>query len=404
MLSIKHSSQYSVEDFERYYTGKMPENEMHALEKAAMDDPFLGDALEGYAFAPTPTRDFKDLKERLNKKQGGKIIWYKGKISVQLLKVAAIILFITGVYWVIQNNTNTISDNALASKESLIAADSSNINKTEPFPATDISKAQQNPEPSLKIKLPVSVSSNKAKADSTGIIKNNSSDSYSRSEAEQNTASSERLNNPVANPNKEIRNESVQNIKGRIMNDSGMPVSFAQVVEKGKKNGIIANSSGEFNFPLTNPSSQLIVNAKGYEPVTYSINKNNSIQDIVMQSDEPGLKEPVTNLDTKRRKSNSLTLSAAVPKITVKNAIPLQELERVNYFANDSLQRMYKLISGSSTSIIVGFNINSNNEATNFDFNNTECEICNREAIRLIKLNRWKIINPAIKAEATVIF
>ena len=44
---MSQDHKYTAADFERYHSGKMSAGEMHALEKAAMEDPFLADALEG---------------------------------------------------------------------------------------------------------------------------------------------------------------------------------------------------------------------------------------------------------------------------------------------------------------------------------------------------------------------
>lgn len=41
---------YSYADIERYLQGKMNATEMHEMEKAALTDAFLADAIEGYAF------------------------------------------------------------------------------------------------------------------------------------------------------------------------------------------------------------------------------------------------------------------------------------------------------------------------------------------------------------------
>ena len=44
----KYNNGFTAGDFERYHNGSMSPLEMHQLEKAAMEDPFLADALEGY--------------------------------------------------------------------------------------------------------------------------------------------------------------------------------------------------------------------------------------------------------------------------------------------------------------------------------------------------------------------
>ena len=58
----KHTNTYSAADIEKYWTGKLTPAEMHAMEKAALDDPFLADAMEGYSrFADGSENIQKDL-------------------------------------------------------------------------------------------------------------------------------------------------------------------------------------------------------------------------------------------------------------------------------------------------------------------------------------------------------
>ncbi|MGZ5134537.1 MAG: hypothetical protein ACXWCG_05290 [Flavitalea sp.] len=47
----EHSQQYSASDIQSYLKGQMSAEEMHAMETAALDDPFLADAIEGYEAA-----------------------------------------------------------------------------------------------------------------------------------------------------------------------------------------------------------------------------------------------------------------------------------------------------------------------------------------------------------------
>jgi hypothetical protein len=39
---------YSAEDIHRYFSGKMNASEMHAMEKASLEDALLAEAMEGY--------------------------------------------------------------------------------------------------------------------------------------------------------------------------------------------------------------------------------------------------------------------------------------------------------------------------------------------------------------------
>ncbi len=60
----KHNRQYTLTDIEQYLLGKLSPAEMHELEKAAVQDPFLADAIEGYQ-----SSDLLRAKEDLTKIQ-----------------------------------------------------------------------------------------------------------------------------------------------------------------------------------------------------------------------------------------------------------------------------------------------------------------------------------------------
>ena len=91
---------FTTADIEKYHKGLLSDKERHDLEKAALDDPFLADALEGYAVAGVDhTVDIADLKKRLADKVGsGKVITMKGggKTSFTWLRVAALVIVLVG--------------------------------------------------------------------------------------------------------------------------------------------------------------------------------------------------------------------------------------------------------------------------------------------------------------------
>ncbi|HEX4374426.1 MAG TPA: hypothetical protein VHZ50_14085, partial [Puia sp.] len=65
--NIKH---YSAADIQNYVAGKLSAAEMHAIEKAALDDPFLADAIEGMENSiergsVSLNEDINDLQKRL---------------------------------------------------------------------------------------------------------------------------------------------------------------------------------------------------------------------------------------------------------------------------------------------------------------------------------------------------
>jgi len=96
---IKH---YTAADIERYHKGLLTSKERHALEKAALDDPFLADALEGYAVAGVNTaEDLAELQQRLENRisdQRSKIVplTQNKKNTNQWMRVAAMVIVLAG--------------------------------------------------------------------------------------------------------------------------------------------------------------------------------------------------------------------------------------------------------------------------------------------------------------------
>ena len=110
---------YSAADIERYHSGQMPDAEMHALEKAALDDPFLADALEGYSFSVHPSAEIASLKERLreaSKDNRTTALFFRNH---NWMKAAAILLVVTGAAWLIFRNNATTNQEQAANQEVL---------------------------------------------------------------------------------------------------------------------------------------------------------------------------------------------------------------------------------------------------------------------------------------------
>ena len=66
MAIEKNIKTFTASDIQKYHNGLLSAKEMHEMEKAALDDPFLADALEGYAMpGVNVVSDIADLKNRL---------------------------------------------------------------------------------------------------------------------------------------------------------------------------------------------------------------------------------------------------------------------------------------------------------------------------------------------------
>src|SRR5207237_1184848 len=96
MIQSPENNFFTAADIERYHKGEMSAEERHALEKAALDDPFLADALEGYAYTTHATEDLEKIKARLQPKtvQKKTIVLWK-----TWMKVAAVLLVVGAGVW-----------------------------------------------------------------------------------------------------------------------------------------------------------------------------------------------------------------------------------------------------------------------------------------------------------------
>lgn len=101
MANDNNIQTFTAFDIEKYHKGLLSPKERHALEKAALDDPFLADALEGYTANVNVAADLAELQKRLQEKtETAKVIPISGAkgsgSSFRLLRIAAIIIIVLG--------------------------------------------------------------------------------------------------------------------------------------------------------------------------------------------------------------------------------------------------------------------------------------------------------------------
>jgi hypothetical protein len=166
----EHISHYSAADIQRYVQGKLSAREMHAMEKAALDDPFLADAIEGMQQALTDhdeslvTGQLNQLQQQFQTRTGtaaGKVVAFKPFRYWQAVAAAAVVVIIAGV-WIYSLGTNT------PEKELAVIA------KTE----EEKQHHQQAPEPAFKESQEMAVSTDSVTAQGNAANATSEPDSY----------------------------------------------------------------------------------------------------------------------------------------------------------------------------------------------------------------------------------
>ncbi len=111
---------FSAGDIEKYHHGLLTPGERNALEKAALDDPFLADALEGFAVPGIDHKaDLADLQSRLGKRTSDeKVIPIgAGKSYGRWLRIAALFVFIAGSATLVYKMAGKSKDTGIAKTE-----------------------------------------------------------------------------------------------------------------------------------------------------------------------------------------------------------------------------------------------------------------------------------------------
>jgi hypothetical protein len=157
MIDRNSHINYSLEDIEKYLKGKMSAAEMHELEKAALQDPFLSDAIEGYRETSMETAHgyLQEIKqELLRDKEEAKIVSLLSSNSLKWWQMAAAILIIATlgtVTWKLTHQNNKQEGLAENKKEVVIKNDSARQSLTTSTPKSKAAfdKALSSPEKAI---------------------------------------------------------------------------------------------------------------------------------------------------------------------------------------------------------------------------------------------------------------
>lgn len=399
MPAEQEYKKWGVADFERYHSGKMAEAEMHALEKAALDDPFLEDALEGYAFTKTPVADLAAIKEKLWPAADDvktPVIWYRRKAIAQLFKAAAIVIIFGGLGWLIFNNTGdkkeepnpAIAANNNESKAVAPLKDSVasyyNLNDTapiiaklddkkveeaiaqQPFKVTDAPAAQsavKDYSADVPFEKEEMARNQSRAAEKVAIVpapvsiqpalegKVPGAEVRSKELAKQdsiNTQNPRFFSNQVANATNQVR--------GRVVDNTGKPVPYATVRNNAdRRQAVSADADGNFvlNNDMAANNVKIEVDAVGYQQANTLLNNNSANNTIVLNQSQSALSEVVITNAYKTKKSvadnneaNGYATKSRKEKyqwngrntmIRLSNARPLEGWDYFYYVMNDSI-------------------------------------------------------------------
>jgi outer membrane biosynthesis protein TonB len=386
MMSSKNNG-FTAGDIERYHSGKMPPEERHALEKAALDDPFLADALEGYAFTSTPTADLAKIQLRLDKKKDQKKVVPLFQ-KYKWLSVAALFIIIAGTGWLVYD-----------------------LQKKENQPSIAVQKekgSEQNSDntmPNQKITIDSSIHSTTSTAEKPNKKQQGVSSRQRETEVNQNLTTEQKQENVVvsnsrnnqsnayfkkeANSNSERRLSVPQDQtanNGRYRNAQAVDINRNKTAVQ-KTNDIASNNISRTDGLYKD------INADKPAARVRGIEQNDTVKhfDIVLQSlpkdSQPAMQEVVIVGYGAQNKSME-----KYPKVTIDTLEPAEGYVKFDDYVISNLKMPEELKTKTlAGEVQLSFDVDQNGQPVNITVEKSLCEKCDEEAIRLLKEGpKWK--------------
>jgi CarboxypepD_reg-like domain/Gram-negative bacterial TonB protein C-terminal len=421
---------YTAADIEKYWKGQLTPTQMHALEKAAMDDPFLADALEGYRNTNKPTAPaLEALANRLADRVSDKKVvalpqtkwWRAAAAAVVLLGGSALAyqLFFTPkqkdeIATITNNNPaagNAVTDTA-TNTQSLLNTDTT-VNSTLAFtetkplkPASFTIKEEGTTVARDSINLPpnadVAISTPAAAATDDAKTRAAATETNKDALAKKTEPANEKEVKGLVTNNNFLSNR----INGIVLDPMNQPVAGAIVKLEGAKNNIITQTDklGNFSFNYNDSVALASVSSVGFQTqqlqLRNDVNYNNR---ILLQPMNNNLNEVVVVGYGADKKKNS-TPSARNSKLNgaVQQASPAIGMDEYNIYLEknkrvpDSLQNLHG-------DVVLSFEVNSKGTYKDFRIEKSLQPLLDAEAIRLVKEGpSWKLLSGR-KTRAAVI-
>jgi len=437
---------YTAQDIEKYFSGKLTAQQMHAMEKAALDDPFLAEAMEGYG-AMTDKEWEKQIalahKQLAEAGTGGaKVIplrhstgrWWKTAAAVLVIGAGTALTVILTKNKTEEKTTPQIAETghnvtvpAPATKDNtnLSTANETVVKPIAPAVADEKkagtntvasqTNAQVRPghnfvtkpvrvQPADSVKLPVNdLASNKsagmvalppAKAEeNVSLAAGAKTANNNQGLAKTNDAETFRRKTANAN-NGYYKNEKAQNnfFNAQVVAADNSPLPFSNISVTSGKFETYADVKGNFRLFSTDTLLTVEIRSIGYQPRTFSLRSNQLSNKIVLQETEQALKDKMENqagdvgLHGKIRRASVLSDSAI-------NVEPKDGWDNYNTYVANNLDITDEMLKNEfHGEVEVGFDVKANGSISNIRINKSLGPAYDEAAKRLIMQGpQWKV-------------
>lgn len=445
---------YSAADIERYFRGGMTTAEMHAMEKAALDDPFLAEAMEGYeAVRGTDwNRSLAALKEDFAGKAAPAKLVVMHQSRTNWWKAVAAILFIgTGTaltYFLTRQSANhenpgiatitttpqqdAIKDSAApppAGNTAVITENGKETNAPANKPAAGNTRPESDkpilakeetkgPAPTAAPTTPApgDAASNedrkqvqqeaipaKTTRNLPAPVMNNNNVATNRSRADENVISnnSQEKDKELADKKPALSNASaagkaltaVNSFNAQVLAADNTPLPFSNINVKTGNFETYADVKG--NFRLVSADTVLTVEVKslGYQPRTFTLRSSQPSHKLVLAPDEMAMaNKTVVAAKRKAGSAPSVSRRAVLIKDSVVNVEPADGWDNYNTYIANNIELPDEILKGNTHGQIgISFDVDANGAISNIKIDPSRCSNCEALTRKLIEQGpQWK--------------
>lgn len=366
---------YTAADYNRYHSGEMSAADMHQMEKAALQDPFIQDALDGYVHTKTGEQDIKLLRERLaafEKKEdviataGFKNWW----------KIAAIFIIAATVSFLIYNASNDEATPVLAEVKT------KELTTQDTGATNDIAQANPTTDNNNEVKITDGIGE---KGDEIVVFKNPEASPITKN-----------LGKDIIELKAVEKVGNNYKVDGTIVTDEGLPLTNASVISSNKEVLARTDDKGKFEFESKKAELDATIENVGYQQRKKTLVANQSAT-VVMKD-----QVQVANAPNNAAKQKVM----AAPPINASNvAQPVNGWDDYNTYLKQNTAVVYNEAGiKQSGTVTLTFEVDRKGNPEKITLKKSDCDGCNLAAIQVLRDGPKWIGKSGVQNEIAIIF
>lgn len=362
----------------KYLQGFRKGKEAHRLEKEAMQDPFLADAIDGYD--STKENSMKRI-ELLRKQVSTRAVGKKRNHAVEWSIAACLLLGIGISTYFLYERDSLPEDTRIALEE--LSTPPSVPQSTIPKPSAEAEMKEEIAEVRAKKVISEPQQNQEVSEQALQLSTNEAEKSVSELSATQPMAETIHI---VSDSTRKAATvpllADTRQVRGKVTDQHGEPVVGASIVVKGTNQGTLSDIEGNFALKVDG-QKELVVNYIGYEAVTLPADTGKNML-VAMNGDQQQLSEVVVvGYGDQTRKSTTGAVAASKKTETPQ---PIIGWKAYRKYLKENLQHPTdaecKQAKGKA---VLTFRVNKAGRPENITVKISLCPSADKEAVKLIE-------------------